>query len=54
MYNRKELVNFRNHIRKNLALRKKGDAVAFALPQPGAWKQANSFGNPHKTKCRRH
>ncbi|WP_417785048.1 hypothetical protein [Tenacibaculum sp.] len=54
MYNRDELVNFRNHIRKNLALRKKGDAVTFELPQPGAWKQANSFGNPHKTKCRRH
>lgn len=53
MYHRDELVNFRNHIRKNLALRKKGDAVTFELPQPGAWKQANSFGNPHKTKCRR-
>jgi len=52
MYNRTELVNFRDHIRKNLALRGKGSTAAFELPQPGKWKQANTFGNPSKTKCR--
>ncbi|WP_428740318.1 putative zinc-binding metallopeptidase [Tenacibaculum sp.] len=54
MYDRSELVAFRDHIRKNLALRGKGNAVAFELPEPGKWKQATTFGNPHKTKCRRH
>lgn len=54
MYNRTELVDFRNHIRTNLELRGKGSSVAFELPKPGAWKQANTIGNPFKTKCRRH
>ena len=50
MYNRSELVDFRNHIRKNLKLRKKGKGVSFELPKPGAWKQANTYGT--KSKCR--
>lgn len=54
MYNRSELIEFRDHIRKNLKLRGKGNSVAFKLPEPGKWKQANTFGNPFKTKCRRH
>lgn len=52
MYEKSELLEFRNHIRKNLQLRAKGKAYAFELPEPGKWKQANTFGNPHKTKCR--
>ncbi len=52
MYNRKTLVDFRNHIRKNLNLRGKGNAQSFILPEPGSWKQAKTFGNSKKTKCR--
>jgi hypothetical protein len=52
MYNRNELVAFRNHIRHNLNLRGKGSDEAFELPVPGKWKIANTFGNPRKTKCR--
>ncbi len=52
MYNRSELVEFRDHIRKNLQLRGRGNATSFELPEPGKWKQANTFGNPLKTKCR--
>ena len=52
MYNRTDLVDFRNHIRNNLSLRGRGSNASFELPKPGAWKQANTIGNPHKTKCR--
>lgn len=52
MYQRNELIEFRNHIRKNLQLRGRGNSFAFELPEPGKWKQANTFGNPYKTKCR--
>ncbi|MBA6155080.1 hypothetical protein H3Z83_00880 [Tenacibaculum sp. S7007] len=52
MYNRSELVEFRDHIRKNLQLRGKGNSTSFELPEAGKWKQANTFGNPLKTKCR--
>ena len=52
MYNRSVLVDFRNHIRKNLNLRGKGNTKSFILPEPGSWKQANTFGNSKKTKCR--
>lgn len=52
MYDRTALVDFRNHIRKNLNLRGRGANASFELPKPGAWKQANTIGNPHKTKCR--
>ncbi len=52
MYNRSELVDFRNHIRNSLQLRGKGNAPAFELPKPGQWKRADTFGNPLKTKCR--
>ena len=52
MYNRSGLIDFRNHIRKNLNLRGRGANASFELPKPGAWKQANSIGNPFKTKCR--
>ncbi len=52
MYNRNTLVDFRNHIRKNLNLRGKGSAQSFVLPEPGSWKQAKTYGNPKKTKCR--
>ncbi|QMU63158.1 MAG: hypothetical protein GKR88_01955 [Flavobacteriaceae bacterium] len=51
MYDRIELVAFRNHIRQNLSLRGTG-VNAFQLPAPGAWKQAKTFGNPNKTTCR--
>lgn len=54
MYDRSELIDFRNHIRTNLKLRGKGNSVAFELPEPGKWKKANTIGNPFKTKCRRH
>lgn len=52
MYDRTALVDFRNHIRKNLNLKGRGVNASFELPKPGAWKQANTIGNPHKTKCR--
>lgn len=52
MYDRAELINFRTHIRKNLNLRGKGANNTFILPEPGTWKQANTFGNSKKTKCR--
>ena len=52
MYNRSELVAFRNHIRQNLQLRGRGASASFVLPKAGEWKQANTFGNPYKTKCR--
>lgn len=52
MYDRSELVDFRNHIRKNLNLRKKGKGFTFELPKPGSWKQATTYGNKNKTKCR--
>lgn len=52
MYNEKALIDFRNHIRKNLNLRGKGSAKSFVLPEPGAWKQAKTIGNAKKTKCR--
>lgn len=52
MYNRSALVDFRNFIRKNLNLRGKGATQSFVLPEPGSWKQANTFGNSKKTKCR--
>ena len=51
MYNRTELVDFRNHIRTNLQLRGIGNTLAFELPEPGKWKQAKTIGNPYKTKC---
>ncbi|CAM1348035.1 zinc-binding metallopeptidase [Tenacibaculum crassostreae] len=55
MYDRSELVEFRNHIRRNLGLKRaKGNVASFELPEPGSWKQANTIGNPYKTKCRRH
>lgn len=52
MYNRSELIDFRDHIRKNLQLRGKGNLASFILPEPGKWKKADTFGNPLKTKCR--
>ncbi|WP_299157997.1 putative zinc-binding metallopeptidase [uncultured Tenacibaculum sp.] len=52
MYKRNELIEFKNHIRKNLQLRGRGNSLAFELPEPGKWKQANTIGNPYKTKCR--
>lgn len=52
MYKRSELIEFKNHIRKNLQLRGRGNSLAFELPEPGKWKQANTIGNPYKTKCR--
>ncbi|OSY88567.1 hypothetical protein WH52_07425 [Tenacibaculum holothuriorum] len=50
MYNRSELVAFRDHIRKNLNLRGRGTKPAFILPEPGSWKQANKIGK----SCRTH
>lgn len=52
MYNRSELVAFRDHIRQNLQLRGRGNSTKFILPEAGKWKQANTFGNPFKTKCK--
>lgn len=52
LYNRSELVAFRDHIRKNLNLRSRGNTNGFILPKPGSWKQANTIGNPYKTNCR--
>ena len=52
MYNRSELIAFRNHIRQNLQLRRRGNLPSFVLPKPGSWKQAKTYGNPYKTKCR--
>jgi len=49
MYNRAELVSLRNSIRQNTASRAKGLNTSFKLPKPGAWKKANTFGNPKKT-----
>ncbi len=49
MNNRKEIVDFRNHIRTNLNLRSRG-GNSFVLPEPGKWKQANKIGK----SCRRH
>lgn len=50
MYNRSELVAFRNHIRNNLNLRGRGLKAGFVLPEPGSWKQANTIGK----SCRHH
>ncbi|WP_408040339.1 zinc-binding metallopeptidase [Tenacibaculum amylolyticum] len=50
MYNRSELVSFRNHIRKNLSLRGRGATTGFILPEPGSWKQADRIGK----SCRHH
>lgn len=52
MYNRSELVAFREHIRLNLQLRGRGNSTGFILPEAGKWKQAKTFGNPLKTKCK--
>lgn len=52
LYKRSELVAFRDHIRKNLKLRSRGKTNGFILPNPGAWKKANTIGNPYKTTCR--
>jgi hypothetical protein len=52
MYDRSELIAFRNHIRQNLNLRGTIANEAFILPAPGAWKLAGTIGNPMKTKCR--
>ncbi len=50
MHNRSELVDFRNHIRRNLNLRGKGNTNSFILPEPGKWKQRNKIGK----SCLRH
>lgn len=50
MYKRSELVDFRNHIRRNLSLRRRGVGSNFILPEPGSWKQANKIGK----SCRHH
>jgi hypothetical protein len=49
MHNHSELVELRNYIRGNLSARSRG--VASLLPEPGSWKQANTFGDPKKSHC---
>jgi hypothetical protein len=49
MYNYPELVSLRNYIRKNLSYTARNLSSGGALPAPGSWKKANSFGNPTKS-----
>ena len=49
MYNYPELVTLRDYIRKNLGNSARSLGATSALPAPGSWKKANSFGNPTKS-----